>query len=235
MWTARFCKALPKLIEDNPNHRYIFLTLTVKNCHVQDLKTTLKRMNKAYDRMSKRKAFPAVGVIRKMEVTRNHDDDTAHPHFHCLLMVPKTYFQGKYYLSTDKWTELWKKALKVDYRPIVNVKTVKCKKQKEMGQYIENKELNALCSAVIETSKYSVKPEDLIGKGTEHDAQWLGELTTQLANQRTISLSGVFRQYLSESEPENLITDNEEQKESTEYSLFFNWNKPIRKYLQVNN
>lgn len=236
MWTARFCKALPQLIEDHPHHRYIFLTLTVKNCHVTDLRETLKLMNKAWDRMSKRKVFPAIGVVRKMEVTRNHDDNTAHPHFHCLLMVDKDYFRGSKYLSQAKWTDLWRKALKVSYDPVVHVKTIKCKKEKDLDQYLDNKELNALCSAVIETTKYSIKPEDLIGKDTIKDAEWLQELTSQVAYQRMISLSGLFKQYLSESEPEDLISEDDDQTDALEeYSLFFNWHKSISKYLQVRN
>ena len=238
MWKARFYQAVPTLVKENPNLRYIFLTLTVPNCEIVDLRITLKSMSRAYDRMSKRKAWPAIGVVRKMEVTRNHKDNTAHPHYHCLIAVDKHYFSGRTYLSQAKLSAMWTKAMKSERDLRVDVRTVKPRKLKpgqERVQYLDDPNLNSLCCAVVETCAYSVKPEDLIGQETSQDALWLEELTTQLANQRTMSLSGIFRKYLSDKEPENLTTESQEEAESTQGSLYFGWNKPISKYLQVNN
>ena len=73
----------------------------------------------------------------------------AHPHFHALLLVKPGYFSGKNYIKQHEWVEMWQKALKADYMPSVNVKTVKA--------FADNQ----LDKAICETLKYSVKPSDL--------------------------------------------------------------------------
>ena len=61
-----------------------------------------------------------------------------------------SYFSGKNYIKQPEWVEMWQKALRADYAPSVNVKTVK--------QFAEGQ----LDKAICETLKYSVKPDDLI-------------------------------------------------------------------------
>ena len=57
--------------EQYPTHRFIFLTLTVKNPHITDLRSQLDIMNKAWKKLTKRKEFGIVdGWIRTTEVTR---------------------------------------------------------------------------------------------------------------------------------------------------------------------
>ena len=36
MWQARFYQSLPKIVETNPVARWVFLTLTVRNCAIED-------------------------------------------------------------------------------------------------------------------------------------------------------------------------------------------------------
>lgn len=60
-----------------------------------------------------------------MEVTRNWDNNsewygTYHPHFHILLAVPTNYF-SKNYIKQSEWTDMWQRAMKLDYTPIVHV------------------------------------------------------------------------------------------------------------------
>ncbi|MDK7192887.1 protein rep, partial [Bifidobacterium sp. UMB1197] len=87
MWQARFYQALPKIVADYPSSRWLFLTLAVRNCAIDDLGETLTAMNSAFQRLKDRKEFaPVQGWIRATEVTRGKDG-SAHPHFHCLLMV----------------------------------------------------------------------------------------------------------------------------------------------------
>ena len=55
-----------------PTHRWVFLTLTVRNCDLVDLRDTLKDMNVSWKRMSETVAFKrgVAGFIRTTEVTR---------------------------------------------------------------------------------------------------------------------------------------------------------------------
>lgn len=158
MWVARFYQAFPKIYADHPEWRYIMVSFTVRNCPVTDLKKTIKEMNSAWQRLIQRKAWPGIGFIRTLEITRGSwvlkstgqilpprlvskvpmdqrelkDKSTAHPHYHCLIAVPPGYFAGKNYLSTAKWAQLWQEALKSDYTPICDARVVKSRDLSEL-------------------------------------------------------------------------------------------------------
>lgn len=193
MWQARFYQSLPSVIEQYPTSRFLFLTLTVRNCDIKDLRSTLKAMNAAWQRLIKRKEFSSVtGWLRATEVTRGKDD-TAHPHFHALLMVPSSYFK-KTYVRHDQWAESWRASMRLDYLPNVDIRTVKKRKPKD-GQldafesYTVAEELNA---AVSETLKYAVKPDDM----TEGSPDWFLELTRQTYKLRFIATGGALKNIL---------------------------------------
>jgi plasmid rolling circle replication initiator protein Rep len=215
MWKAKAYQVLPLIVEKYSKARWVFLTLTVRNCPITELNKTLSEMTKAWERFSKLKAFPALGWIRSTEVTRC-SDNTAHPHFHCILMVPSSYF-GKNYLSQIDWTELWKKSLRIDYQPMVNVQAVKASEKPE--------------TLIPEILKYTVKESDLID-----NEDWFLELTRQMHRVRTIATGGVLKEYLKalESELENLITESEEESDQVdEGHLYFGWKKKDKKYKLV--
>lgn len=230
MWFARMIKAIPIILNDHPKTRFIFLTLTVRNCPITELRATIQDMNQAWKRLTLRKQFPAIGFVKSTEVTRGADS-TAHPHFHCLLMVESSYFKGTNYLSQEKWTNLWKESLRIDYTPVVNVKAVKqnSKKITEKDAAL-NPRLAGIQGAICETFKYSVKPDDLISS----DPDWLVELTSQLHKTRAIALGGLFKQYLSEEEPEDLIGESDED-EPTLYDVLYGWREWVSRYAKVDN
>jgi plasmid rolling circle replication initiator protein Rep len=225
MWIARFLKALPRIQTDYPKARWLFLTLTVRNCDITDLKGTIRVMNQSWQRLSQRKQFPLIGFARATEVTKGKDG-TAHPHFHVLGMVKPSFFSHGYLTQAD-WQQLWKEALRIEYDPVVDVRAVK-PNPKRPGSGID--------AAVVETFKYSTKPEDLFGSGSQDDQAWLVELTTQLHKSRAIALGGVLKDYLSESEPEELLTeqgDAELLEEATR--LLFGWRESLSRYVKHSN
>ena len=63
---------LPKIQELYPTHRWVFLTLTVKNPPVTELRDTLKHMNDSWQRLIQTKRFKSgvAGFLRTTEVTR---------------------------------------------------------------------------------------------------------------------------------------------------------------------
>lgn len=227
MWRAKTIKILPKVVEAFPNHRFIFLTLTVRNCELSDLREIVDAMAAGWARMTKRKIWPAHGWIRSLEVTRSHDG-TAHPHFHCLLMVPSTYFKGTNYLSQKKWTDFWQSCMKLNYPPMVHVQAVKEKSGTNQ----------TIVEAILETIKYTVKPDDLVGDGeqpTEQDRNWLVELTTQLHRVRALATGGKLKEYLKEleQEPKDLIHVMEEIIDEQDFiaSVTFDWDSKPKKYI----
>lgn len=210
-WKAKAYQVLPKIFESYPTHRWLFITFTIKNCKVENLRETLASMNKGFQRMVQRKIWPAKGWLRSTEVTRGRDGN-AHPHFHCLLMVPRSYF-GRKYIKQGEWAKLWQDCMRLDYRPILDVRAVK--------------EGDKPMQLVPELLKYVTKESDLVAS-----KEWFLELTRQLYKLKLISTGGVLKQYLSEleHEPEDLIGDGDESSDRDLASLYFSWRKEQKRY-----
>lgn len=222
---ARAFRGMVKILADYPGKRYIFLTLTVRNCKLDQLGKTLTWMNESWQRLTDRKEFPAIGWLRSVEVTRGKDG-TAHPHFHALLMVNSNYFT-KGYLSQKRWRELWAESLRIDYDPQVDIKVVKPLKQSTISVTSETQDDvaqpkiqpidNGIATAIRYTLKYSTKPDDWLSTDTsvsglsKESQEWLLGITKQLHKRRSIALGGIFKKYMVklETEPKNLVVDEE--------------------------
>jgi plasmid rolling circle replication initiator protein Rep len=228
-WRARFFTAMPKIQAEYPTGQWLFLTLTVRNCEITDLRKTLDHMNKSWIRLTQRKEFPALGYVKSVEVTRGQGG-TAHPHFHCLLLVKSSYFKTGY-VSQEKWTNLWQSCLRIDYTPIINIQRVKVKGSLKKSSLATDDSQDGITKAICETFKYSVKGSDLI-----KDAEWLKELTNQLHKTKGITIGGCLRSFIEEKEPENLIDTGLEDEEKTgelkddEIMLIFEWASVVRRY-----
>ena len=218
-WAARLFNALPAIAEKYPTHRWMLLTLTVRNCPISELRSQVAELNKGFKRLTDLKIFPGVGCIKSLEVTRGKDG-SAHPHFHVLILVPSVYFGGRNYIKQERWCELWQKSMRLSYLPVVDIQAVKSKKAGEDG----------LAKAVCETLKYSVKEEDLVA-----DADWLIELTKQLHKTRAVSVSGCLREFLREEKEDddwvNIDDNDDESKElMSDIILRFGWQETKKKY-----
>lgn len=216
-WRARMFLRLPSLLRQHPDYSFLFLTLTVKNCEIGELDKTITHMNEAFRHLFRLKALkPIKGYIRSTEVTKSGEMG-AHPHFHCILAVDKTYFAGKNYLSNQKWAELWKQSLKADYQPVVDIRKIKVQ-----GGRLESK-------AIIETLKYSTKIESLV-----ESKDWFLIYSDQIIKKRFLATGGCFKNFLKESASNaEMIGENEEEEDDSEY-LFFGWNDYFRKYKKLN-
>ena len=210
-WKAKAYQVLPKLIEKYPTHRWLFMTLTVKNVSVDCLRDELKAMNKAFKRMTQRKRWPAVGWLRSTEVTRGRDGN-AHPHFHCLLMVKPSFFTHGY-IKQDEWVEVWRQCMKLNYKPVMDIRAIK-QGDKPM-------------QLVPEIIKYVTKESDMVA-----DREWFLELTRQLHKMRLIATGGILKEHLKElqQEPEDLIGEGDDSVTEDLMSLLFGWRRQERKY-----
>jgi plasmid rolling circle replication initiator protein Rep len=213
-WKAKAYEALPRVIIDYPDYRWLFVTLTLKNCNLVDLRATLDNVNYAFRKLTQLKDFPGVGWIKSVEVTRGRDGQTAHPHLHCLIMVPPSYFQGGY-LSKKDWIDLWQNSLCVDYRPVLDVRAVKPE--------------SSPVGLIAEILKYQCKESDLVAS-----KDWFLEYVKQMHKTRGVSVGGVLRGYFKdlEKEPEDLIGSDGEGSEADK-CLQFRWNPRIKKYFLI--
>ena len=130
------------------------------------------------------------------------------------MMVKPGYFSNGY-LSKEKWVELWKSCLRVDYDPSVHVKSVR--------------EDQDLLKCLPELVKYQVKESDLID-----DRDWFLEMNKQLYKTRALEIGGILKSYLKalENEPEDLIGQGEDD-EIDEGHLFFAWQQVKKHYRKV--
>ncbi|MDA2627411.1 protein rep [Bacillus cereus] len=245
-------KQIVEVANERQRLRWIFLTLTIKNVEGQELKGTVKHLMKSWNRFMgyKRVEESNLGWFRGLEITRdkekkiskkrykknpryydsigvkagdeNPNYNTYHPHFHVLIAVPPNYF-GKNYIKQKEWTSLWKKAIQVDYNPIVDVRPVKARNKKksifdsiyEIENAIEEQ------NAVFEVSKYPVKDTDIVNlDDIEESADVVKVVDDALQYTRLIAYGGLLKDIkkelgLSDAEAEDtdLIQIDESQKD----------------------
>lgn len=246
MWRARVLRAMHPsfdkgktrsryILLDKPKARFLHLTLTVKNPPMGELRETCKIMAHAWQKMTQRKAFPAIGWIRALEVTREKKARAyPHPHLHCLLMVPTTYFTSKY-LTKQEWIAMWKQALGVDYDPSISINVVKRQgksKKDGDGSWEDDRDrddgINGIDCGVIEVLKYDMKPEDI-----KLSPEWLVELTEQMRQVKSVTVGGLFKDYINEDDPTNFINDddNDDGEDLSQYpQWWFGWREMVKHY-----
>lgn len=213
---------LSKIMDNlSGNFRFIFVTLTIKNCKAEDLASTVKLLNQSFNRLKTYKYMQFVkGFFKALEIThdnyeyiskkmwygdkkkhikargryysrlglkigdRNPNFDMYHPHLHIIFAVDEEYFSSPY-LTQDRLCQLWQKALKVDYKPVCDIRTVKPQKDKA-GDGIGYK------AAVCEVGKYSVKDTDYLTGSYKQIDKTVSTLLDALHHVRLCSFGGVF-------------------------------------------
>lgn len=172
-------------------YNFLFLTLTVINCEGSKLSETLDTMSKAFIRMFRQKRLKNVvrGFFRALEITYNEDNNTFHPHFHCVLAVPKSYFKGDLYIQRDEWLEMWQNAMNDPRITQVDIRKAKDKHHKDGKTASE-----ALASAVAEVAKYTVKSSDYLKKDESLTDSLVSTFSNVLYHRRLVSLSGCFKE-----------------------------------------
>ena len=171
-------RIVDEAIKQSPKGRFLFLTLTVKNVEGQALNSTISQLTKSFDRLFKRAKVQRnlLGYLRSVEVTHNENDKTYHPHIHVLMMMRPSYFKGENYISQKEWGNLWSQSLKVSYKPMIDIRTVK-----ETGK--------GLRGAVLETAKYPTKPI----KFDVENKQVVDDLYNGLYRKRQLGYGGLFK------------------------------------------
>lgn len=162
----------------------LFLTLTVQNCKGEDLKATLDGMTEAWNRMICNKAWKrrVLGSMRTTEVTYNAETNEYHPHYHVLLLVPKSYGTkgDKLYWDQPRWVKAWRKAMRLDYDPVVGIQRIKKSQRRE---------------SILEVSKYVTKSTDYIAESDVSRRDEIVEiLHFALMGRSLVSYAGIMRQ-----------------------------------------
>ena len=230
-------KVIEEVVKEKPKARWLFLTLSTKNAiDGKTLENSLKEMTKAFHKLFKYKKVSKnlIGFMRSTEVTVNKKDGSYNQHMHVLLCVENSYFKNKEnYISQEEWVGLWQKALRVDYKPVANIKAIKPNKKGD-------KDIQA---AIKETSKYSVKSSDYLTGNQEKDAEIVQDLEQGLHRKRMLSYGGLLKQKhkilnlddaengdLIKTSDDDAITDEEEKA----HSITAIWNFEKQNYFLKN-
>lgn len=203
--------------------RFIFLTLTVKNCKAEELREQIDRVIRAYALLTVNDAcyFSTyfTGTFRAVEVTYNAKTDTYHPHMHVLAAVKPDYFKktNTRYMSHEKLVKIWRDKCGLDYDPAVRIQPVKGGKHK----------------SVAEVAKYTVKPSDIPNEDV------LEVLDEALRRQRLTAFTGLFRRVKARIKAEPALPEFAELFESAKpetaealeiWRTIYKWNIGARAY-----
>jgi len=188
------------------NMKFIFLTLTVKNCFGFELSEEITKLMIGFNKLFKyqKVSKSVIGYFRTLEITRNNNFrskfyGTYHPHFHVLISVEENYFYSNdLYITKTEWWNLWKKALKIDYEPNINIRVVKSKEFSTNDFELNSDAKIAYKKAVVETAKYTVKDSDYILDNLENTDEIVKDLSFSLKNRRLFGTAGLFKEIKQE-------------------------------------
>lgn len=223
-------KVLEEAYSREPHAVFLFLTLTEENSKLGDLRKNLVAMNSSIRRLFQYRSVKRdlLGYARSTEITVNRNDFTFHQHLHVLIMVRSSYFKRGHYLTQKNWSSLWKRARKLDYVPVVNVKKVRA----------SNKDSSLIASAK-EVGKYQVKDFDYLSDDCKGDLIVIDELEHALSGTRQISFAGLLKQVrhellLDDKEKENdlINVDGEKDGDRVIDTVVYKWSSVVKNYLR---
>lgn len=158
----------------------LFVTLTVPNVMGDSLRSCVQDINRAWDKLIRRKAYRAWSDnIRKLEITYNPLRDDFHPHLHIVVYVTKSYFQGANYISQARLLDDWRSATGDD--SITQVDIRRCKDQPGRS------------NAILEVSKYAAKASEYTQSEAVYDTMYAA-----LYHTRTMTYAGACKATKSE-------------------------------------
>jgi plasmid rolling circle replication initiator protein Rep len=219
------------------NLKHIFLTLTVKNCSLEDLDRTLDNIFKGWDNfmhsntlnpeIKKERQHVVKGWFRALEIEYNNETNQFHPHFHAILNVDKNYFKGTDYLKTEEWVQLWRKSARLDYDPICDIRRVKNKGNRK---------------DIAEVAKYTYKDASILNKTLSDDKKddVVKSLSCALHQRRLYAYGGVMKEIAAELKIKDIdkadlikVDDGKIDYSLAKMILTYRWNMGVSNYMLV--
>lgn len=217
--------------------RFLFLTLTVANVSGEELGATIGELCKAWARLMDNRQITRsfLGWFRAVEVTRNPEDGTYHPHIHAILAADFDYFSRKAgkYITHQEWVDRWQKALRVDYAPSVRIQATKAKDK-------DGKRKSRDQAAAEEAAKYATKDSEYIG-GKVPDAVAAGivrDYTEGLRRKRLTAFGGILKYIAQLLDADNLeegdlvhLPDEETREDVATAIEIYRWHFGVSDYV----
>ena len=217
------------------NKEFIFLTLTTPNVKDDSLEEEIRKYNKAFEKLMKRKEVKTIvkGYIRKLEVTYQKEQyitkdlwkrkkdyyekrglvigdlepnyDTYNPHFHVVIVVNKSYFTDKDYYISR---ERWLELwqLSTGDKSITQVDVRKAKSNNHKEVY--------------ELAKYSAKDSDYLVSRPVFETFYKA-----LKGKQVLVFSGLFKDAHKMYKLGKLDIYKKQSDIEYVYKLYYNWYK----------
>lgn len=187
-------RVMDKVEEENIDLVPLFLTLTMKNCVGEDLSEGLDRLFNGWRQMIRYWKIKRnlKGWFRTLEITYNREKKTFHPHIHVMIFVSKDYFDknNRDYMKTVDWVQSWRKALKVDYDPLCDIRKIKMGKKRH--------------KAISEVAKYTLKDNDFVSDDNDLMDEIVGNLSKAMRGRRLVAFGGILKKIAKDIGEENL-------------------------------
>lgn len=250
---------------DELKSRFVFMTLTTKNVVGAELESAVNDILAGFDRLRRFRAFENAfeGFVRALEVTcdrepyitremyrrkkdyycaRSLNVGEVNPNYlffnvHIHVLCHTTYARYKEnYIEQSLLAELWQRALKVDYLPVVDIRAFRAKSRETKGQEL------------AEIAKYTVKPADYLKADYQEwrkyrlsydsefalDAEIIGYLDAALAGRRLLAFGGSFRKaYQALKLEDDKMVDDEEKSSCETYILKYYFSFKDKLYKRI--
>jgi plasmid rolling circle replication initiator protein Rep len=211
-------------------YRFLHMVLTIPNSKYDiELVNGVKLLYKAFGNLihsgKPKKAFK--GVLRCLEVSYNYDNDTFHPHLHCLVAVKPSYFNDtKVYMSVDEIRKLWTAAVNNAIAKMDGVDFARSDAELQCSiRAIREGDYRG----IAEVCKYCLKPLNLDKSDNERqNKRVLLSLWHSLKGARFVQKYGVIKEAFKEIGTDG--TDFFENVQGDESMVFFTWDGRTLKY-----
>ena len=218
----------------------LLLTLTVPNVRADNLRHSIDNMQQAFKKVMMRRGVKRAvrSWFRGLEITYNDKQDSYHPHFHVLLIVPGAYFKRErgLYIGRDTWLAMWREATGILEITQVDVRRVR--------KQSKRKPIEAITA---EVAKYATKPASYVKRTLKGDFEASGEVVRTLhyalRNRRLVAYGGLFAKMrkelrLEDVEKADLVHITDEQQgcqcsicKSDLVDEIYKWNLGVGNYL----
>lgn len=213
------------VVEAEKKCRFIFLTLTVKNCDGQHLEETIKALLRSWFKLVRHREIDRAlgGWFRALEITRNKKTKQYHPHLHAIVAVSPEYFNSSLYITQKSWREHWQLAAGLDYDPSVRISATKARGGCD----------SATRSATVEAAKYATKDSEYIDPrlSMNEAVTIVTDYTEALYRKRLTAFGGWLKDAAKRFDADDLdngdlvhVDEDSIREDIAEYIETYNWN-----------
>lgn len=151
-------RRLVRFLNKHPGSQCLMLTVSAgRAVPAHELRAAVSKVMRMFASLMQRARVKraVLAWVRKVELARNPTSSLWIAHIHAILVVPAEYFRraAGFYIKQEEWAQLVQKQLRVEYKPVVDVRVLQGVKAP-----LDDEGKASLREAV----KYDTKPRSLV-------------------------------------------------------------------------